>query len=395
MENYRKTLYASFSSYIVQAICIDYAPLLFVQFSRQFSLPLSSLTAIVSVTFLVQLVMDAVSSSFIDRIGYKKAILLANALAFTGLALLSFLPLMISPFFGIMISVFFYALGSGLVEVMVSPMVEALPLENKAGVMNILHAFYSVGQLVVVLFSSLFFFIFSTELWSILTLIFALVPLVNFIVLITCPVRKLDEEEEEKESMLSYFRNPVFYLFILMMISSGASEHAVNQWASYFAETVLHLNKEAGDILAPAFFALMMAFSRLIFTKKDMDAEKILIKMSILCLVCYLVIALSDIVFFSLLAIGFTGFAVGLFWPLTFTLSRRRLKGRTMMFALLALFGDIGCTLGPSFSGLLSSSTGSMRSALLFSSVFPLMMLLPVVILTLKRKKECKSQKAS
>ena len=381
-NNYNQTIIACFIAYIVQAIVNNFAPLLFLTFSTSFGIPLSKITFLVTINFGIQLLVDLSSVYFVDKIGYKKSVIIAHILAVIGLMLLGILPKIIDPFIGLLIAVFFYAIGGGLIEVVISPIVEACPSDNKEKAMSLLHSFYCWGQVAVVLISTLFFYVFSIDNWPTLAFIWALIPLCNIFFFVKVPVPSLLAEDEKGMTTIELFKNKLFWLLLLLMALAGACEQAVSQWASTFAESGLGVSKTVGDLLGPMFFAIMMGSSRTIYGKfgEKLPLMKCMILTSILCLFSYLLLSFSSSAIVGLLAMGIAGFSVGLLWPGTFSLASKALpKGGTALFALLALGGDLGCSGGPTFVGLFSdvSIKNGMRHAL----IFPIILIIGLLIL--------------
>lgn len=390
-NNFKITMTACFIGYIVQAIINNFVPLLFVTFQTTYDIPLGNITLLITINFVIQLFIDAFSAWFIDKIGYKTSIILAHVFASLGLILLMFLPDLIpNHFIGILISVIIYAIGGGLIEVLVSPIMEACPSDNKEKAMSLLHSFYCWGHVGVVLISTLFFVIFTTANWKILTLIWALIPLFNMILFIIAPINSLNEEGEKGCSILDLFKMPTFWLLMIMMLCSGAGEQAVSQWASTFAELGLGVSKTIGDLAGPMSFALLMGTSRLIYGKLG---EKInldhFMKLSLfLCIGSYLLISLVPIPAINLIGCGLCGFSVGILWPGTFSKASSAIKnGGTVLFALLALSGDVGCSLGPTLAGFMSGLfNDNLKIGILCAMIFPCLMLFSLFLF--KKKKQ-------
>ena len=390
-NNFKITMTACFIGYIVQAIINNFVPLLFVTFQTTYDIPLGNITLLITINFVIQLFIDAFSAWFIDKIGYKTSIILAHVFASLGLILLMFLPDLIpNHFIGILISVIIYAIGGGLIEVLVSPIMEACPSDNKEKAMSLLHSFYCWGQVGVVLISTLFFVIFTTANWKILTLIWALIPLFNMILFIIAPINSLNEEGEKGCSILDLFKMQTFWLLMIMMLCSGAGEQAVSQWASTFAELGLGVSKTIGDLAGPMSFALLMGTSRLIYGKLG---EKInldhFMKLSLfLCIGSYLLISLVPIPAINLIGCGLCGFSVGILWPGTFSKASSTIKnGGTVLFALLALSGDVGCSLGPTLAGFMSGLfNDNLKIGILCAMIFPCLMLFSLFLF--KKKKQ-------
>ncbi len=378
---YNKTVYACFIAYIVQAIINNFAPLLFLTFSNSYNLPLTQITFLVTINFLIQLSIDLLSVFFVDKLGYKNSMLIAHFLAFLGLALLAILPDIISPFIGLLIAVILYAIGGGLIEVIVSPIIEACPSENKEQAMSLLHSFYCWGQVGVVLISTIFFSIFNIKNWPILAIIWSIVPLANMFFFKKVPVPNLLANEEKGMSLKELFKTNIFWLFIILMALAGACEQSISQWASVFAESGLKVSKTTGDLLGPMFFAIMMGTSRLIYGKfgDKLPLKKSMIFTSVLCLIAYLILAFNSNAALGLLALGLAGFSVGLLWPGTFSLASAALpKGGTALFALLALGGDLGCSGGPTYVGLFSSV--SINDGIRHAVIFPIILIICLLI---------------
>ena len=385
-SRYQKTVYACFVGYIVQAIVNNFAPLLFLTFHRSYGIPLSRITFLVTFNFGLQLLTDLVSVKFVDRIGYRAAMVLAHLTAALGLVMMAILPsVMPDPYTGILVSVFFYAIGGGLLEVVVSPVMESCPTPNKETAMSLLHSFYCWGHVGVVLLSTLFFALLGTGRWQILAVLWAIVPAVNMLVFTRVPIADLIPEGETAVPLKDLLKNRLFWLFLLLMICAGASEQAVSQWASAFAEQGLGVSKTIGDLTGPMFFAVMMGCSRLIYGKfgEQVPLKKFIIGSCLLCLASYLVISLSPYPVLGLLGCGICGFSVGILWPGTFSMASAAMPtGGTAMFALLALGGDIGCGSGPTWVGLISSAAGdNLKTGILCAVIFPVLMLTGVFLL--------------
>ena len=376
--------------YIVQAIVNNFVPLLFVTFQESYGIPLSEITMLITVNFAVQLVIDLLSAWFIDKIGYRASVLAAHICSAVGLILLTVLPsVMSSPFAGLLVAVVIYAVGGGLIEVIISPIIEACPTDNKEKAMSLLHSFYCWGHVGVVLISTVFFALFGIENWKILALIWAIVPIVNTFVFIKAPIYPLNEDGEEGLPLRKLFSMKIFRVFLIMMICAGASEQAVSQWASAFAEKGLGVSKTVGDLAGPMAFALLMGTSRLIFGKygHKLDLDRFMKYSCILCIAAYLCITLVPNPVIGLIGCGICGFSVGILWPGTYSKASASIKGGgTAMFAMLALAGDIGCSGGPTLAGLVSDRFGgNMRAGIMAAIIFPAVM---TVCLMLSGKKK-------
>lgn len=383
--NYQKTMYACFIGYIVQAIVNNFVPLLFVTFQTSYGIPLAKITALITVNFVIQLLVDLLSAGFIDKIGYRASIILAHICAAAGLLSLTILPdLLPDAFLGILISVIIYAVGGGLLEVLVSPIIEACPTDNKEKAMSLLHSFYCWGQMGVVLLSTVFFVLFGIQNWKILALIWVIIPVANGILFARAPLYSLQAEGEKGLTLKELFLKKIFWVLMLMMMCAGASEQSVSQWASTFAEQGLHVSKTVGDLAGPMAFAMLMGLSRLIYGKygDKMNLDHFMTFSCILCTASYLCISLVPVPIVGLLGCAVCGFSVGILWPGTFSKAAVSIKGGgTALFALLALAGDLGCSGGPTLAGLVSSSFGNnLRIGILASIVFPILLLIGILL---------------
>lgn len=378
--DYKKTMYACFVGYIVQAIVNSFVPLLFVTFQETYNIPLTQITLLITVNFVVQLLIDMLSAGFIDRIGYWAAVILAHICAAAGLALLTILPEVVpDPFVGILIAVFVYAIGGGLIEVLISPIIEACPTENKESAMSLLHSFYCWGCTGVVLISTIFFTIFGISHWKILTLLWTLLPLANMLLFTKVPIYSLQEEGEKGMNLGELFREKMFWILMLMMVCSGAAEQSVSQWASTFAEKGLGITKSVGDLVGPMLFSILMGLSRLLYGKygEKLDLDRFMKFSCVLCIVSYLCISFIPVPMVELLGCGLCGFSVGILWPGTFSKAAAALRrGGTLLFALLALAGDLGCSGGPTLVGFVSSGLGdNLRLGIFAGIIFPVLLL--------------------
>lgn len=384
MKNYKKTLIASYLGFIVQAITANFAPLLFLKFHTDYKITLGRIALIPAVFYVTQLLIDVFCAKFVDRIGYRRSVVVSELACGAGLAGLAVLPdLMPDPFAGILICVAVYAVGSGLIEVLVSPIVEACPFENKDSVMSLLHSFYCWGSVGVILLSSLFFTLIGIDHWKVLACLWALIPLYNICNFATCPIEHLTEEGSGM-TIRELFRTPLFWLSILLMFCAGASEISMSQWASAYTEAALGFSKSVGDLAGPCLFAVTMGISRVIYGKfgQKMDLSRFMTGSGILCFFCYLLASLSANPLVGLTGCIFCGFSVGIMWPGTISITSPRLpRGGTALFALLAMSGDLGGSFGPSLVGIVTQRAGdNMQTGMLAGSVFPLMLIITLFL---------------
>lgn len=389
-RKYQKTLAACYLGFVTQSIAANFAPLLFFTFQNTYKIPLEKIALIPVVFYLTQLLIDFGATRFADRIGYRICVVTSQAVSAAGLVLLAVLPeILPAPFTGILIAVVFYAVGSGLVEVLVSPIVEACPFENKDGRMSLLHSFYCWGAVGVILGSTLFFSVFGIRNWKILTLIWALVPLVNVFQFLTCPIERLVEEGENLPPR-KLLRMPLLWMMILLMICSGASETTMAQWASAFTESALGVSKTIGDLAGPCLFAVFMGIARMLYGKMSeiLNLAKTMLLSGLLCVACYLLASLSPLPILGLTGCALCGFSVGIMWPGTISLSSQKCpQGGTPMFAFLALAGDFGGTVSPAMVGCFSElAGGNLKTGLLAASIFPILLVIGLLILNRRMK---------
>lgn len=406
---YKHTLIASYLSYIVQAIVNNLSPLLFVTFRDTLGVSFTEISLLITVNFALQIVIDLSSTLFIDRIGYRASVTLAEALTVAGLLSLGALPLlMTNKFAALLIATALSSIGGGLIEVVVSPIVEAIPGDEKASAMSILHSFYCWGQAGVILFSTLYFVFFGFSKWYLLPMLWAIVPFFAMLLCLKVPIATLPKEEGHSAGR-RLLTEPTFFLMLVIMIAAGASELAMSQWASFFAEQGLHVSKTVGDLLGPCSFALLMGAGRLFFGifGKKMRLERWILASFFLCLFSYLLVVFAPSPALSLAACALTGLSVALLWPGTYSLGARHLPyGGTLMFALFAFAGDVGCTLGPDVVGLVSEAVSDgalsdlaalladdptaagLKAGMLFSALFPLIAIFATFFLIRRLKKK-------
>ena len=387
-KNYKKTLIACYLGFVTQAISSNFAPLLFLTFKSTYGISLEKIALIPFVFYITQLLVDLAATKFADKIGYRTCVVTSQVVSSVGLMLMAILPDVLPvQFIGLLISVVLYAIGSGLVEVLVSPIVEACPFENKDGMMSLLHSFFCWGSMGVVLGSTLFFAAFGLENWKILTFIWALVPLYNTFNFISCPIERLVEDGKSM-GIKQLLKTPVFCLMILLMVCAGASEATMTQWTSAFAESAIGISKTIGDIAGPCLFAMFMGIARMLYGKfsEKLDLNKAMLVCAIACTICYLLASLSTLPILGLAGCALCGLAVGIMWPGTISISSQKCpRGGTAMFAFLALAGDLGAAVSPTMVGSLSEMAGgNLKIGLLVATIFPVILVCGLLILKLK-----------
>ena len=397
--DYKKTLTASYLGFITQAIAANFAPLLFLTFHKSYSVPLGKIALIPAVFFITQLIVDIICAQVVDKIGYRKCVVFSEITSAAGLVLLAFLPDLFSdPFTGIVVSVVVYAIGSGLIEVLVSPIVEACPFEHKEATMSLLHSFYCWGSVGVIVISTLFFKFFGIQNWKLLACLWALLPLYNIFNFATCPIEH-PTGGEKGMGIAALFRLPLFYLAVILMICAGASELSMAQWASAFAESALGLSKTAGDLAGPCLFAVTMGSCRAIFGKfgDRLNLKNFMIASGLLCIVSYLFASLSPLPILGLSGCIICGFSVGIMWPGTISICSPKIpRGGTAFFAMLAMAGDLGGSAGPAIVGNISQLAGdNLQKGLLAGAIFPLIMIAALIMLTSAKTETTSAQNHS
>lgn len=375
LKKYEHTIYASYFGYITQAIINNFAPLLFLTFSNDYDLTLDKITFITTLNFAIQLITDLLAAKYVDRIGYRPCVVAAHIFSFAGLISMAFLPdLLPNPYIGLLISVVCYAVGGGLIEVLISPIVEACPTEKKEAAMSLLHSFYCWGHVAVVLCSTAFFHFCGITNWKFLACLWALVPLANSFYFLLVPLYPI-VSEHERLSVREMIKQKAFWLLMIIMVCAGASEQAMSQWASAFAESGLRVSKTIGDLAGPCAFAIFMGTARALYGKYSdhLPLKKMMMSSSILCVCCYLTATLSTNPFISLIGCALCGFSVGIFWPGTFSTATVALPNTgTAMYALMALAGDVGCSTGPSLVGFIANANhNNLKFGLIFAIIFP------------------------
>lgn len=393
--SYKSTIRCSYVGYITQAVVNLFAPLLFVTFSSEFGISVSQITLITTLNFLTQLIVDLLSTKIIDKLGYRTCIVAAHVFSAVGILMLAFLPTVLpNAYIGILISVIIYAVGGGLIEVLISPIVEACPTDDKASAMSLLHSFYCWGAVLVILVSTIFFSVFGIENWRIMCCIWAVLPTVNAFLFTQVPIETLTEDGSSMK-IRDLFSSKIFILFIVMILCAGASELAMSQWSSAFAESGLGVSKAVGNLTGPCLFAVLMGIARVANSKisHKVDILPVMIGSATLCVISYLLTVLSPLPLLSLLGCALCGLSVGVMWPGVYSLASAEFpKGGTALFALLAFAGDVGCTSGPTLVGFVSGLNGdSLKTGLSAAMVFPIVLIVCCLALMKLRKKPDKS----
>lgn len=377
--DYRLTRCACYLGYITQAVGNNFAPLLFVAFHDQLGIPLSRITLLVTLNFMVQLIADIVSAKLPNLIGVRASIVIAHISSAIGVGGLAVFPFIFDPYAGLLVSVVFYAAGGGMLEALISPVVEATPTKNKSSAMSMLHSFYCWGTVLVIFVSTCVFAAFGVGCWRIVAAAWAILPIATAIFFTRVPILTLDEVEGGSIPLSELFSRRAFWLFVILMIMAGASEHGMIQWASTFAERGLGVTKAVGDFVGPCMFAALQGAARTWYAKAGEKYELLpcIIGCGFLCAASYLIAAFSPIPIVALLGCALCGLSVGILWPGIFSIANVKCKGGgTTMFALLALAGDLGCAGGPTLVGAVSGAFGdSFTYGMCAAAVFPIILI--------------------
>lgn len=390
-NNYNFTIVACCIAYITQAIAVNFAPLLFLTFQNDYGVSISQIGSLVAITFIIQIAVDLFATKYIDKLGYRVCMIFSHIMAGVGFILLGILPnIMSNPMLGIWIACFCYSFSSGLLEVIVSPIVDSCPTDNKESVMAFLHSFYSWGAAFVILVTIGFFALFDVKNWYIVSVLWALVPLLNVISCFFVPIPET-KGEGEHGGLLPLLKKPFIITVVFMMIASGAAELSVSQWASAFTESGLKVSKTVGDIAGPFMFAVLMGIGRVVYAKlvKRVALLKYMLVSAVMCIAAYLLTTLSSSPVLALLGCGLVGFSVGSFWPGTISYASGKMpQVGTAMYGLLAFSGDVGCSIGPAIVAYISEACGNnMNIGLLSGVLFPIILLCILAVMLKTNKK--------
>lgn len=382
-KSYRHTIRASYLGYVTQAVVNNLAPLLFLTFQEIYGISMERITCLITINFGIQLFVDLLSAGIIDRVGYRSSIVFAHICSAAGIGGMAVLPAVWeNAYLGLAVSVILYAVGGGLIEVLISPIVEACPTKKKDASMSLLHSFYCWGHVIVVIVTTAFFAVFGKKWWRVLCVLWALLPVCNAFYFYRVPIRSLNEEQQPM-TWRAMFSDKIFLIFVLLMLCAGASEQAMSQWASVFAESGLKMQKEAGDLAGPCMFAALMGLSRLLYARfsERISLKRFMLGSSILCILSYGMAVFSANPVLGLAGCGLCGLSVGILWPGTYSIASKSLPGGgTAMFAFLALAGDLGCVLGPAAVGMVSAEAGNIQGGLLAAVLFPVLLLFGVTL---------------
>ncbi len=376
-DPYKRTLYASYLDYVVQGIVNNVNPILLIYYQRLLGLPLTKISVLIAVNFAVQIATDLLSSRYVGKVGIRKCMLLANGISALGLIGIAVFPMLCANAYpALLAATVLNAVGGGLIEVLVSPIVEAIPGKHKDKRMSMLHSFYSWGCAMFIAISTLLLKFLGAERWYMVPALWALVPIADMILFFHAPICRTPEEKG-KASIGALLKNRMFWAACLLMVCAGAGEMAMSQWASYFSEVGLGVDKTLGDLLGPGCFAVLMGLSRVIYGKSGgkVRLERVMKNSALLCLASYLLAAFAPHPLLGLAGCALCGLACGIFWPGTYSIAAKRFAtADAAFFAILAFFGDVGCFSGPQ---MVSLSSGifpgvGLKAGLCAAAVFPL-----------------------
>ena len=379
--NYTPTKIASYAGLFVQAIVNNFLPILFIALQDVYKIGYEKLGRLIMFNFVTQLVTDILTPKIVGILGYRKCAIMCQGFAALGLTMLSFMPrIMPDPYVGIVISVMVYAFASGLMEVILSPMVEMLPTKNKSGNMAVLHSFYCWGQAVTTLVTTLLVSLLGYVNWMYIPILWAIVPFINMFSFIKVPIIE-PEPERKSDSLKTLLSSPLFRCFTVMMVCAGASEIAMAEWASMFAQQALGVSKVVGDLAGPCAFAIFMGTGRILYARVSakLSFRKTVIVLSALCAACYLTTALTGIPILALVSCAVCGFTVSVMWPGSYSAGARAFpRGDAVMFSVFAMCGDLGCCLGPWILGIIADIK-SLHAGFAVTALFPIIMLITAI----------------
>ena len=383
---YIPTKIACYIGYIVQAVVNNFLPILFIAFNNIYGLGYEELARLMVFNFATQMVVDFITPKIVSKVGYKTGAVLSQLTAALGLFLLGVLPRIMDTYTGIILSIIIYAFGSGLMEVLISPIVEMLPTSDKSGNMSLLHSFYCWGQAFTIIVTTILVMIFGYSRWANIPMLWAIIPFFNTLFFIKVPVIE-PSIKTEKFKLKHLIKDQKFLIYMVMMLCAGASEIAMAEWASMFAQQALGISKVIGDLLGPCAFAIFMGTGRIWYAavSKKLDFSKTLIVLSILCFICYIVVAVCEIPLVALIFCAVCGFTVSISWPGIYSEGAREFpEGSSVMYSVFAMCGDTGCCLGPWVLGIVADSAG-LNMGFLSASSFSVIMILAVLLLRKKR----------
>ena len=376
--SYKTTVKACYIGTICQAIITNLTAILFIPLGEQFGLSFTQLGILVMVNFTVQVTVSLVFGSIVDRFGFRRFIVAAHILAVIGMAWFASANIMpFEPYLVLLSGTIIFAVAAGFMELLLSPILNSIPTDEKSSAMSIMHAFYCFGFLGVALITTLLLLILGREAWPIITLLWLLVPLANVILFSICPMAK-PMPTERQSSAKNVLTRPLFIVLVVTIFFAGSSEITFAQWTSAYLEEVIGLPKVVGDIAGVSMFALMMGVCRIGYgllkrrNVKWLPGQSVLMQIgSGLALISYVIMAATNNPVLALMACALCGLGVGLLWPGVLSLAVEAFPNAgTWMFAIFAAAGNVGAAVGPSVFGVVADGVG-LRAGFLLATVFP------------------------
>ncbi len=386
MNKYTLTKYASFITCFSTAITGNFSALLFLSFHRMYGISYTLLGLLILMNFGTQLIFDLLFSFCSGKFNLKFCVKITPLVMAVGLVLLGLAPVIFKNniFFGLIFATVVASCGGGLSEVLSSSVIAAIPSNNPQRTMSILHSCYAWGVVIVVLVTTAFFRFFGIENWAALTLFFAIIPFVAFLMFLFSSVPDLEEDSEDSVQG-NILKNKTMWLCVLAIFLGGAAECTMSQWCSTYLEQSFGITKAVGDVFGVALFGAMLGLGRTLFARFGKKIENALFFGSVMASVCYLCAALVPVPAVGMLACAFTGFSVAMLWPGSLLAVQKLVPEKSVtMFALMAAGGDMGASLCPQLVGIItdavmnlnifssaSAEQISMKIGLLFATLFP------------------------
>lgn len=410
-KNYNRLKIACYSTNICMSVVGNLPPILFLTFRSMYGISYSLLGLLVVINFATQLTLDLIFSFFSHKFNIEKVVKFTPALTAIGLALFAAAPVMFpdSIYAGLVLGTVVFSASSGFAEVLISPVIAAIPADDPDREMSKLHSIYAWGVVGVVIFSTLFLLMFGGAYWQILVLLFIAVPVFALIMYHGTHFPEM-ETPEKVSGALSLLKNKGIWLCVLAIFLGGSAECTMAQWCSSYLEKAIGIEKVWGDIFGVALFAVMLGLGRSLYAKYGRNITKVLLFCASGAVVCYLTAALSPIPVIGLFACGLTGLATSMLWPGTLIVASDRFPaGGVFIFALMAAGGDLGAALGPQLVGIITDSVMTidgasalaqsigispeqlgMKIGMLTAMLFPLLAVLVYTYMLKKWKKEDK-----
>lgn len=375
-KSYQLTTISCFVGIFCQAVSSNITAILFIPLMTLYGLSYVHLGLLVGINFTTQVLVDIIASRLVDRYGFRVFVLPSDILAVIGLVLFGLTPVLFDNILtGLVFSTIIFSASCGLQEVMLSPIVNAIPHNDKGPAMALMHSFYAWGQVATIIITTLFLFFFGIENWQVIVFLWALVPLVNFFMFLAAPFPGVIHENQ-RMTMRDLILKPFYLVALLAIMGGAATELVMNQWSSTFSEKVLELPKVTGDILGMCGFAVFLGLGRVLYGRygSKINMNNVLVGSAAAAVVCYIAVAISPLPAISLAACAVCGLAASLLWPgtLVITAEKYPLAG-AWIFAILAAAGDIGAASGPFAAGVITDLTRQMPSILQFAASLQLL----------------------